>query len=110
VVCAVGAFAVATTVAKHRECRLLEQCLFSMHSKSGNKSHKDLRPLELAQEQKVIIAPDYESEEFESESDEESVQEDEAVAHKRSSKKAPKTEGKSWHPSGLFISIVSCCH
>jgi hypothetical protein len=89
VVCAVGAFAVATTVAKHRECLLLEQCLFSMHSKSGSKlSHEDSRPLELAQEQKVIVAPEYESEDVESESDEESVQEDEAVAQKRSSKKA----------------------
>jgi hypothetical protein len=83
-----SAFAVATTVAKHRECRLLEQCLYSMHFKSGNKSHEDSRTLELAQEQKVAMAPSYESEEVESESDEESVQDDEAVAQKRSSKKA----------------------
>jgi HMG (high mobility group) box len=82
VVCAVGAYAVATTVAKHLECRLLEQCLYSMHSKSGNKSHEDSRTSELSQEQKEIKAPKGELEDVENESKEESVKEDEAVAEK----------------------------
>jgi hypothetical protein len=44
--------------------------------------------LELATKTKAIMAPNYESEDLEDESEEESVEEDEVVAKKRSSKKA----------------------
>jgi HMG (high mobility group) box len=104
VICAVGAFAVATTVAKHRECRILEQCLYSMLDSSGNKSDEGSQTLKLAPDQKAILAPTYENE-----SEEESDEEDEALAKKRSSKKACKNPKRAMSAFFLYSQAHRTC-